>query len=144
MSLPFSWSRNMPFLSISWCGVKPSPLLLRPLIGPLYQPCTIMDADECGATDGMLGRGNQSTRKKLSPVPLCPPQILDDLTRARIQATMIRSQWLTTWDMAQAKKNMPYSEQQSNINCKTRQWGQLTHILIYSSTKQKNNKLHGP
>jgi hypothetical protein len=31
------------------------------------------DDDECGATGGMLGRGNRSTRRKPAPVPLCPP-----------------------------------------------------------------------
>jgi hypothetical protein len=28
----------------------------------------------------MIGRGNRSTRRKHTPVPLCPPQILHDLT----------------------------------------------------------------
>jgi hypothetical protein len=33
--------------------------------------------DECGAVGGMrIGRGNQSTRGKPSPVPLYPPKIL--------------------------------------------------------------------
>jgi hypothetical protein len=28
----------------------------------------------------MIGRGNRSTRRKPAPVPLCPPQIPNDLT----------------------------------------------------------------
>jgi hypothetical protein len=40
--------------------------------------------DECGAIGGMkIGRGNRSTRRKLAPAPLCPPQIPHDQTRAR-------------------------------------------------------------
>jgi hypothetical protein len=34
------------------------------------------DDDECGAIGGIrIGRGNRSTRKKLTPLPLCPQQI---------------------------------------------------------------------
>jgi hypothetical protein len=39
--------------------------VLRPLFGLLYQP-GMMDDDECGAVSGMIGRGNRSTRRKLS------------------------------------------------------------------------------
>jgi hypothetical protein len=42
----------------------------------------MMDDDERGPIDGMIGRGNQSTGRKPVPVPLCPPQIPHDLTRA--------------------------------------------------------------
>jgi hypothetical protein len=46
--------------------------------GLLYQPRMIGDG-ECGETGGMkIGRGNRSTRRKPSPVPLCPPQIPHD------------------------------------------------------------------
>jgi hypothetical protein len=31
-----------------------------------------MDNDECGVIDGMIGRGNRSTRRKPAPVPVCP------------------------------------------------------------------------
>jgi hypothetical protein len=44
----------------------------------------IDDDDDCGAIGGMrIGRGNRSTRRKHSPMPLCPPQIPHDMTRAR-------------------------------------------------------------
>jgi hypothetical protein len=36
----------------------------------------------------MRGRGNRSTQRKSAPVPLCPPQIRQDLTRDR-------TRWLT-------------------------------------------------
>jgi hypothetical protein len=44
-------------------------LARRPLIALLYQPRVI---DELGAFGGMrTGRGNRSTRRKPTPVPLC-------------------------------------------------------------------------
>jgi hypothetical protein len=48
--------------------------------GLLYQSWMVMDDDECGEVGGMIG--NQSTRRKPTPVPLCPPQIPHDLTWA--------------------------------------------------------------
>jgi hypothetical protein len=39
-----------------------------------------------------IGRGNQSTRRKPAPAPLCPPQIPLDQTRARTRAAMLGSQ----------------------------------------------------
>jgi hypothetical protein len=53
-------------------------------------PC---DYDD-GEIDGMIGRGNRSTRKKPAPVPLCPPQI-PHATRARTRASAVGSQGLT-------------------------------------------------
>jgi hypothetical protein len=44
----------------------------------------MIDEDDCGAIGGMkIGRGNQCTRRKPAPAPLCPPQIPHDQTRAR-------------------------------------------------------------
>jgi hypothetical protein len=57
--------------------------LSPPLFGLLYRP-RMIDDDECGAFGGMrTGRGNRSTWSKPAPMPLCPPQILHDLTWAR-------------------------------------------------------------
>jgi hypothetical protein len=57
-------------------------LVLRPLFGLLYGP-QMIDDDDCGAIGGMrIGRENRSTLRKPVPVPLCPPQILRDLTRS--------------------------------------------------------------
>jgi hypothetical protein len=51
--------------------------------GLLYKP-QMIDEDDCGAIGRMkIGRGNQSTRRKPAPAPLCPPQISHDQTRAR-------------------------------------------------------------
>jgi hypothetical protein len=42
-----------------------------------------------------IGRGNRNTRRKLTPVPLCPPQIPHDRTRARTRAAAVGSRRLT-------------------------------------------------
>jgi hypothetical protein len=45
-----------------------------------------------GAVGGTrIGRRNRNTRRKLAPVPLCPPQIAHDLTLGRTQATAVGS-----------------------------------------------------
>jgi hypothetical protein len=41
-----------------------------------------------------IGKGNRSTRRKPAPVPLCPPQIPLDQTRARTRAAGVGSQRL--------------------------------------------------
>jgi hypothetical protein len=42
----------------------------------------------------MIGRGNRSTRRKLAPVPLCPPQT-PRAARTRTRAAAVGSQRLT-------------------------------------------------
>jgi hypothetical protein len=50
--------------------------------GLLYKP-QMIDEDDCGAIGGIkIGRGNQSTRRKPAPAPLCPPQIPHNQTRS--------------------------------------------------------------
>jgi hypothetical protein len=84
------------FIIIIFSGMRLSPLG----IGLLYQPQTMDDSD-CEAVDGMkIDRGNRSTRRKLAPVLLCPPQIPHDLTQARTRATAVGNQRLTVWTMA--------------------------------------------
>jgi hypothetical protein len=62
----------------------------QPLFGLLYQPQVI--DDECGAVGGMrIGRGNWSTQRKPTPVPLHPPQIPHVLTQAWTQAAVVGS-----------------------------------------------------
>jgi hypothetical protein len=56
-------------LFIHGTGVEPSPLLLRPLIGLLYQPW-MMDGEDCGAMGGMIGRGSRRARRKTASVSL--------------------------------------------------------------------------
>jgi hypothetical protein len=68
--------------------------------GLLYQPRMIGDGD-CGEICGMkIGRGNQSTRRKPAPAPLCPPQIPHDWTRVWTRAAAVGRQLLTAWAMA--------------------------------------------
>jgi hypothetical protein len=42
----------------------------------------------------------KSTRRKPTPVPLCPPQIPHDVTRARTRVAAVESRRLTAWAMA--------------------------------------------
>jgi hypothetical protein len=59
-----------------------------------YVPAT--DDDECGVVSGMrIGRGNRSARREPVTVPLYPPQVPHDLTRARNLAVAVGSQRLT-------------------------------------------------
>jgi hypothetical protein len=75
--------------------VKLSPLGTAATTGLLYQPHMISNGD-CGAVGGMkIGRGNLTMRRKPAPVPLFPPQILHELTRARTRAAAVGSQRLT-------------------------------------------------
>jgi hypothetical protein len=56
----------------------------------------MIDDYECGKVGGMrIGREGRSTRRKPTPVPLSPPQIPHDLTRARTRAASLRSRRLT-------------------------------------------------
>jgi hypothetical protein len=69
----------------------------------LYQLQMMVDGD-CGATGWMkIARGSRSTRRKPTPVPLCPPQIPYDLTQARTRAAAVGTRRLTAWAMARPK-----------------------------------------
>jgi hypothetical protein len=72
--------------------------------GLLYQLQMVMDDDECRAVSGMLGKGNQSTQRKLVLMLLYPPKIPNDLT----QATTVGSQQLTTKAMARPGLRVNY------------------------------------
>jgi hypothetical protein len=63
----------------------------------LYQLQTI--DDECGAVGGMrIGRWNRSCWRKPTPVPLFPPQIQYNLTRARTRAATMESRlWIISY-----------------------------------------------
>jgi hypothetical protein len=74
----------MCFLLVFWGGVILCLVGTSATFGPFYWP-RLMDDDECGAVGGMIDRGNRSTRRKPTPVPLCP-QIAHELTWARITA----------------------------------------------------------
>jgi hypothetical protein len=49
----------------------------------------MVDDDERGAVGEMSGRKNRNTRRKAAPVPLCPPQIPQNQTRARTRAAVL-------------------------------------------------------
>jgi hypothetical protein len=53
----------------------------------------------------MLGRGNRRTRKTPASVPLCPPQIPHDLTRARTWAVEAGSRYITACVTARPLKS---------------------------------------
>jgi hypothetical protein len=75
-------------------GVRLCPLRTWSLIGLLYQP-RMLD-DESGAVGGFgIGRENRSTRRKPTPMSLCPSQIQYDLTCARTRAAVVGSRRLT-------------------------------------------------
>jgi hypothetical protein len=77
----------------------------------------MIDDDECGAVGGMnIGRGNQSTRRKPAPMPLCPPQIPHDQTWYRTRAAVAGIRRLTAWAMARPKS-------QQNLSCVQEQRG---------------------
>jgi hypothetical protein len=87
------WPLYLFFFSFVGWGWDWVHLVRRPLSILLYQPGMI---HECGAVGGMrIGRGNRSTRRKLAPVPLCPPQIPHDLPWARPRAATMGSRRLT-------------------------------------------------
>jgi hypothetical protein len=82
------------FFVIIITGVRLSPVGTAATTGLLYtyQPQKIDDGD-CGAIGGMkFGRVNRSTRRKPAPLPLFPPHIPHDLTRARTSAAAVGSQ----------------------------------------------------
>jgi hypothetical protein len=47
-----------------------------------------------GEIDGMIGRGNRSTRRKPALIPLCPPQT-PHAARTRTRAAAVEGQRLT-------------------------------------------------
>jgi hypothetical protein len=51
-----------------------------------------VDYDD-GEIGGMIGRGNRSTRRKLAPMPFCPPQT-PHAARTRTRAAVVGSQRL--------------------------------------------------
>jgi hypothetical protein len=126
-------TRHLPNTSLDFVwvggggGMEPSSVLFRSLLALLYEPrMTMNDDDECGAVEGMLGRGNRSTRRKPAPVPLCPRQIPHELTRARTRAAAVGSQLLTTWATVRPNLECYYSSQLARFWF----WFNLEAILI--------------
>jgi hypothetical protein len=91
-----SWRRSFIFYFIYGAGVEPSPLLLRPVIGLLYQPWMIY-GDDCGVTSGI--NGGQG-KPKYSEKNLPPCRSLHHRSRAQTLAAAVGSRRLTAWAMA--------------------------------------------
>jgi hypothetical protein len=81
------------FISLGWDDVSE----LRPPTAPLFIPRCYMNTDNHGGM--MLTRNNRITLRKPVPVPLCPPQILYGLSRARTQISVERGRRLIAWTM---------------------------------------------
>jgi hypothetical protein len=81
-------------------GVQLGPLGTAATNRPIVPAPVDYDDGEIG---GMIGRGNRSTRRKLAPVPLCPPQTAH-AARTRTRATTVGSQRLTAWATARPMK----------------------------------------
>jgi hypothetical protein len=76
-SLEVCFNRGL-LLFIIFSGVGLCPLGTVATSGLLYKP-QMIDEGDCGAIGGMkIGRGNQSTRRKPAPAPLCPNRGLCD------------------------------------------------------------------
>jgi hypothetical protein len=102
------WSYNFTpaFVFKVWCliillirivggGVQLGPLGTAVTDWPIVlAPCNYDDGEFRGMKNG---KGNQSTRRKPPPAPLCPPQIPLDHTRDRTRAAAIGSQRPTAW-----------------------------------------------
>jgi hypothetical protein len=70
-----------------------------------------------GEIGGIIGRGNRSTRIKLAPVPLCPPQT-PHAARTRTRAAAVGSQRLTAWATARppsTSQSIAISTEQSRL-----------------------------
>jgi hypothetical protein len=71
------------------CGVQLGPLGTAATNRPIVPaPGDYDDGEICGK---MIGRGNRSTRRKPTPVPLCPPQT-PHAARTRTRAAAVGSQ----------------------------------------------------
>jgi hypothetical protein len=112
---------HLPLFFI-WGALRLCPLGTPPLLYLLHQP-RMMDGNECAAVGGMIGRENWSTRRKLSPVPLCPPQISHDLSRARTRAAAVGSRRLTAWTSARPILG-------SSLNVQRWKWGWSVNIQL--------------
>jgi hypothetical protein len=74
---------------VSFLGaVRLSPLSTSTTNWPIIP---VPDDDKFVAVGGMTGRGNRTTRRKLAPLLLCPPQIPYDLTWATAVGSWQRS-----------------------------------------------------
>jgi hypothetical protein len=79
--------KNFFLIGIVGGGVQMGPLGTAATNRPIVPAPGDYDDGEIG---GMIGKGNQSTRRKPAPVPLCPPQI-PHAARTRTRAAAVGS-----------------------------------------------------
>jgi hypothetical protein len=91
------------FIGIVGGGVQLGPLGTAATNRPIVPAPRDYDDREIG---GMIGRGNQSTRRKPAPVPLCPPQ--HHMLPGREPRAPVGSQRLTAWVTARPNKQVTY------------------------------------
>jgi hypothetical protein len=86
------------------------------LTGPSFIPQVIHEWI-CSSSGMILTGETKGFGEKPVPVPICPPQIPYGLTCLQTWASMVRSQWLTAWAMAQpydipcVEMNVAYRQQ---------------------------------
>jgi hypothetical protein len=105
------WNPKKLQLNLYSGGWNQGPLDTAATSGLLCQP---RDYDD-GEIGGMIGRGNRSTRRKLAPVPLCPPQTPHG-ARTGTRAAAVGSQRLTAWATARPMEpegSLPCSQEPS-------------------------------
>jgi hypothetical protein len=78
------------FIGIVRGGVQLGPLGTAATNRPIVPAPGNYDDGEIG---GMIGRGNRNTRRKLAPVPLCPPQT-PNVARTQTRSSALESQLL--------------------------------------------------
>jgi hypothetical protein len=83
------------FLGVGWDWFH---MVRQPLFDLLYQPRMVND-DERGAVGGLIGRGNRSTRREPTSLPLWPPQILRDVIWTRTWPALVESLRLKACNM---------------------------------------------
>jgi hypothetical protein len=121
-----------PFFIFVWWGEPESTWYVGHYFFLLHQFRMIDDDDdddECGAVRGMrIYRGNQGTRRKPAPVPLCLPQIPHDLTWARSRDAAMTSRRLTAWAMARAMDYIKKTVSKTHgTECQPLTIGQILH-----------------
>jgi hypothetical protein len=85
------WDLNFFKIGIVESGVQLGPLGTAATNMPIVPAPGDYDDGEIG---GMIDRGNRNTRRKLVPVPLCPPQT-PHAVRTRTRAAAVGIQRLT-------------------------------------------------
>jgi hypothetical protein len=93
--------RKSVLIGIVEGGVQLGPLGTAATNRPIVPAPDDYDYGEIGGM--MIGKGNQSTRRKRAPAPLCPPQT-PHAVRMRTRPATVGSQRLTAWATSRPEK----------------------------------------